>query len=51
MNDILIDDVGVIPLGTGGGHLAAAYARSLKGLDLGPWDVSTWNIANWTMER
>jgi peptide/nickel transport system substrate-binding protein len=51
MNDILVDDVVVIPLGTGGGHLAAAYARGLKGLEIGAWDVSTWNIADWTMER
>jgi peptide/nickel transport system substrate-binding protein len=50
MNDVLVEDVVVIPIGTGGGQLAAAYSRRLKGLDIGPWDVSTWNIADWTMD-
>ena len=50
MNDILVEDVVVIPIGTGGGQLAAAYSRRLKGHDIGPWDVSTWNIADWTMD-
>jgi peptide/nickel transport system substrate-binding protein len=50
MNDILVEDVAVIPLGTSGGDLFAAYSRRLKGIDLGAWDAQTWNIADWRME-
>jgi peptide/nickel transport system substrate-binding protein len=50
MNDILIEDVVVIPLGTSGGDLFAAHSRRLKGIDLGAWDAQTWNIADWTIE-
>jgi len=45
MNDILIEDVAVIPLV----HLVdfSGVSRSLKGVDLNPWDVEVWNIKDW----
>ena len=45
MNDLLVDDVAVIPLV----HLAdmSGASLSLKGLDLTPWDLEPWNIADW----
>jgi peptide/nickel transport system substrate-binding protein len=50
MNDILVEDVVVIPLGTSGGNLAAAYARRISGIDIDPWDSVMWNIADWVEE-
>lgn len=48
MNDLLIDDVAVIPLV----HLVdfAGVSNSLRGLDLTPWDVEVWNIKDWYRE-
>ena len=45
MNDILIKDVAVIPLV----HLVdfSGVSKSLKGVDLNPWDVEVWNIKDW----
>ena len=45
MNDVLIEDVAVIPLV----HRADAIGVShqLLGIELTPWDRSTWNIAQW----
>ena len=45
MNDILIEDVAVIPLV----HLVdfSGVSKSLKGIDLNPWDVEVWNIKDW----
>jgi peptide/nickel transport system substrate-binding protein len=30
--------------------LAAAYAKRIKGIDIGPWDSVMWNIADWVTE-
>jgi peptide/nickel transport system substrate-binding protein len=48
MNDILIEDVAVIPLI----HLVdfSGVSKSLKGVDLNPWDVEVWNIKDWRRE-
>ena len=45
MNDILIEDVAVIPLV----HRAdvMAFGNSLTGYELTAWDVRTWDIMNW----
>ncbi len=45
MNDLLIEDVAVIPLV----HLVdfSGVSNSLYGLDLTPWDVEVWNIKDW----
>lgn len=45
MNDLLIDDVAVVPLV----HLAdmSGASVSLEGIDLTPWDLEPWNIADW----
>lgn len=45
MNDLLINDVAVIPIV----HRAEVVAASnqLTGLNLTPWDRTTWNIAEW----
>ncbi|MBE9041228.1 peptide ABC transporter substrate-binding protein [Oscillatoriales cyanobacterium LEGE 11467] len=45
MNDLLIDDVAVIPLV----HRADSIGLShqLIGIDLTPWDRNTWNISEW----
>jgi peptide/nickel transport system substrate-binding protein len=45
MNDLLIDDVAVVPLV----HLAdmSGASLSLQGIDLTPWDLEPWNIADW----
>ena len=50
MNDILVEDVVAIPLGTSGGNLAAAYAKRISGIEIGPWDSVMWNIADWVAE-
>ena len=48
MNDLLIDDVAVIPLV----HLVdfSGINSSIHGLDLTPWDVEVWNIKDWYRE-
>ena len=45
MNDLLIEDVALIPLV----HTSTAVAVSttLTGLDFTPWDVEVWNIKDW----
>ena len=45
MNDMLVEDVALIPLV----HLVdfSGVSRSLKGVDLNPWDVEVWNIKDW----
>lgn len=45
LNDLLIEDVAVIPLV----HLVdfGGISNSLAGLDLTPWDVDVWNIKDW----
>jgi peptide/nickel transport system substrate-binding protein len=45
MNDLLVNDVAVIPIV----HRAEVMATSnqLTGLDLTPWDRKTWNISQW----
>jgi peptide/nickel transport system substrate-binding protein len=49
MNDILIEDVAVIPLI----HLVdfSGVSKSLKGVDLNPWDVEVWNIKDWRRKK
>jgi peptide/nickel transport system substrate-binding protein len=49
MNDILIDDVAVIPLV----HLVdfSGVSKSLRGIDLNPWDVEVWNIKDWRRKK
>ncbi|MFM2310963.1 MAG: hypothetical protein RLZZ04_239 [Cyanobacteriota bacterium] len=45
MNDILVEDVAVIPLV----HRAdvMAFSNSLTGYEPTAWDVRTWDIMNW----
>lgn len=45
MNDLLVDDVAVVPIV----HLAdmSGASLSLQGLELTPWDLEPWNIADW----
>jgi peptide/nickel transport system substrate-binding protein len=49
MNDILIEDVAVIPLV----HLVdfSGVSKSLRGIDLNPWDVEVWNIKDWRRKK
>ncbi|MGE5602086.1 MAG: peptide ABC transporter substrate-binding protein [Nitrososphaerales archaeon] len=46
MNDMIIDDVVLVPVG----HRAEVFGASntLEGVDLTPWDADTWNIQDWT---
>jgi peptide/nickel transport system substrate-binding protein len=45
MNDMLIEDVAVIPLVD---HtLIAAASATIEGIDRTPWDADTWNIQEW----
>ncbi len=48
LNDLLIEDVAVIPLV----HLVdfGGVSNTLVGLDLTPWDVDVWNIKDWRRE-
>ncbi len=48
MNDLLMEDVAVIPLV----HLVdfSGVSGSLRGLELTPWDVEVWNIKDWYRE-
>src|SRR5262249_47719066 len=48
MNDLVIEDVVVIPLGFG--NEISAVSHSLRGLELGPWDWALWNLAYWYRE-
>ncbi|MFQ3618674.1 MAG: peptide ABC transporter substrate-binding protein [Cyanobacteriota bacterium] len=45
MNDLLVNDIAVIPLV----HRAetAGVGDRLAGVNLTPWDLNTWNIAEW----
>jgi peptide/nickel transport system substrate-binding protein len=45
MNDLLIEDVALIPLV----HISlpAAVSTTLTGLDFTPWDVEVWSIKDW----
>jgi peptide/nickel transport system substrate-binding protein len=45
MNDLLVNDIAVIPLV----HRAetAGVGDRLSGVNLTPWDLNTWNIAEW----
>ena len=46
MNDLIIDDVVLIPIG----HRAEVFGASntLEGVELTPWDAETWRIQDWT---
>ncbi|MBI3915224.1 MAG: peptide ABC transporter substrate-binding protein [Chloroflexi bacterium] len=47
MNDILVNDVVVIPLVAR--KSVTGWSKALKGIDLnGAWDSEMWNIADWT---
>ena len=48
MNDLVIDDVVVIPLVWR--HAVSAVSHSLRGLELGPWDLPLWSLAYWYRE-
>jgi peptide/nickel transport system substrate-binding protein len=48
MNDLLIEDVAVIPIVERA--LAFGIGKSLKGVEPTPWDVDVWNIKNWRRE-
>ena len=45
MNDLLVDEVAVIPLV----HRAnvTAFSNDITGYELTPWDMRTWDIMNW----
>jgi peptide/nickel transport system substrate-binding protein len=47
MNDLQIEDVVMIPLGIIS-YSAAITKKSIQGIDLTPWDMSTWNIKDWS---
>lgn len=49
MNDLIIEDIGTIPLIDRASP--AAVANKLKGFDLSPWTEFTWDIANWYFEE
>lgn len=46
MNDILVNDVVVIPL-VARPQVASGKSNSLQGINLSPWDSEVWNIADW----
>jgi peptide/nickel transport system substrate-binding protein len=48
MNDLVIEDVVVIPVFQL--RDVSAVTHSLRGLELGPWDVALWNLAYWYRE-
>jgi peptide/nickel transport system substrate-binding protein len=48
MNDLVIEDVVVIPVVWR--HDVSAVSHSLRGLELGPWDLNLWNLAYWYRE-
>ncbi len=45
MNDMLMQDVAIIPLIHRGG--VSAHANSLEGVKMTDWDSELWNIADW----
>jgi peptide/nickel transport system substrate-binding protein len=45
MNDLLIEDVAVIPMVERA--LAFGATKNLEGVDPTPWDVDVWNIKDW----
>ena len=45
MNDLLIEDVAVIPMVERA--LAFGVTKNLEGVDPTPWDVDVWNIKDW----
>jgi peptide/nickel transport system substrate-binding protein len=49
MNDLLIDEVAVIPLV----HRAdvVAFSNSITGYNVTPWDLRTWDIMNWKRQQ
>jgi peptide/nickel transport system substrate-binding protein len=48
MNDLVIEDVVVIPVVWN--HHVSAVSHSLRGLEIGPWDLDLWNLAYWYRE-
>jgi|HigsolmetaAR202D_1030399.scaffolds.fasta_scaffold00020_57 ABC-type dipeptide transport system, periplasmic component len=46
MNDILVDNVVVIPL-VARSQVSAGVSKQLKGVNPSPWDSEMWNIADW----
>jgi|HigsolmetaAR202D_1030399.scaffolds.fasta_scaffold00020_56 ABC-type dipeptide transport system, periplasmic component len=46
MNDILVNDVVVIPL-VARAQVTSGKSKDLKGINLTPWDSELWNIAEW----
>jgi peptide/nickel transport system substrate-binding protein len=48
MNDILIEDVVVIPIVMR--HRVSAVSHSLRGMQLSPWDFTLWDLAYWYRE-
>ncbi|GAB4225896.1 MAG: peptide ABC transporter substrate-binding protein [Stanieria sp.] len=49
MNDLLIDEVAIIPLV----HRAdvVAFSNDLIGYEVTPWDLRTWDIMNWKRQQ
>lgn len=45
MNDILVNEVAVIPLINRANVIG--ISNNLQGIDLTPWDMTTWNIVDW----
>jgi len=50
MNDILVQDVVVIPL-VARPQVASGINKNLKGVNPNPWESEMWNIADWTMSQ
>jgi len=48
MNDLVVEDVVVIPVSWL--RNVSAASRSLRGLELSPWDQYLWNLAYWYRE-
>ena len=48
MNDLVVEDVVVIPVSWLRNVFAVSH--SLRGLELGPWDLALWNLAYWYRE-
>jgi peptide/nickel transport system substrate-binding protein len=48
MNDLLIEDVVVIPMVSRSG--VSAVSHTLRGMELSPWDSALWNLAYWYRE-
>ena len=46
MNDLIIQDYALLPLVHRGS--VSAYANSLRGVRMNPWDSEMWNIADWS---